>query len=273
MNKQTIIRRLKENGLIRAKKITLTPLKGGVSSDIYLVQDGASKFVVKQALPRLRVPDEWLADTSRNLVEQSFVRYASGFVPDAVLPIRAADPQEGFFIMDYLEGGFVTWKQQLLRGEFNEGTARRAAELIAAIHQHSWNDPEASRMCPSVTTVSPAATPCRTSIMSPPAGPVTTSRISTVWFGFTTNTAINAGVASILKDLHSLSIPLKPITRTFGVAGPTGGVFIGNGVRIDFASCEVDRQALSEVDHEQRFLRAMQTANRANTSFYRAATR
>src|SRR5437016_3693019 len=146
MNKQTIIRCLKENGLIRAKKIMLTPLKGGVSSDIYLVQDGASKFVVKQALPRLRVPDEWLADISRNLVEQSFVRYASGFVPDAVLPIRAADPQEGFFVMDYLEGGFVTWKQQLLRGEFSQRTARRAAELIATIHQHSWHDPEASRI-------------------------------------------------------------------------------------------------------------------------------
>ena len=146
MNQQAIIRCLKEQGLIRGRKISLTPLKGGVSSDIYLLEDGSSKFVVKQALPRLRVPDEWLADTSRNLVEQSFVRYARGFLPDAVLPVRAADPQEGFFIMDYLEGGFVTWKQQLLRGEFNERTARKAAELIATLHQRSWNDPEARRI-------------------------------------------------------------------------------------------------------------------------------
>ena len=38
------------------------PLAGGVSSDIWLVRAGASRFCVKQALGRLRVVAEWRAE-------------------------------------------------------------------------------------------------------------------------------------------------------------------------------------------------------------------
>ncbi len=42
-------------GLIRSGGAHLIPLTGGVSSEIYLVRDGAEEFVVKRALPQLKV--------------------------------------------------------------------------------------------------------------------------------------------------------------------------------------------------------------------------
>ena len=40
-------------------------LGGGVSNTVILVEAGREKFILKQALPQLRVRDEWLADRSR----------------------------------------------------------------------------------------------------------------------------------------------------------------------------------------------------------------
>ncbi len=40
------------------------------------------------------------------------------------------------------------------------------------------------------------------------------------------------------------------------------------GMQIDYTTCESDRVELSEINHQERFLRIMQAANRANVSFY-----
>ena len=50
------------DGAIRHRDAVLTPLSGGVSSDIYRVDDGDDTFVVKRALPKLRVQDDWFVD-------------------------------------------------------------------------------------------------------------------------------------------------------------------------------------------------------------------
>jgi len=57
---------LLERGVIRSPDATLTPLAGGVSSDIYRVDDGDRVFVVKRALPKLKVEADWHADVRRN---------------------------------------------------------------------------------------------------------------------------------------------------------------------------------------------------------------
>ena len=46
--------------------VRLSPLSGGVSSDIVKVEAGDRIFVVKRALAKLRVADDWQAPTSRN---------------------------------------------------------------------------------------------------------------------------------------------------------------------------------------------------------------
>jgi len=118
----------------------MTPLAGGVSSEIFLLEDNRRKLVIKQALPRLKVQDEWQADVSRNQVEQRFIRYAQKHVPQNILPLVLDEHENCFFVMEFLGDGFVTWKEQLLAGGFDLNVARVAAQLLATLHRVSWDD-------------------------------------------------------------------------------------------------------------------------------------
>src|SRR3569833_3288732 len=70
----------------------VTPLTGGVSSDIMLVEGRTRRFVVKRALPKLRVAADWQAPVERNLYEVAWMREAALAVPESVPAILADDP-------------------------------------------------------------------------------------------------------------------------------------------------------------------------------------
>lgn len=46
--------------------VVLTPLTGGVSSDIYRADCGSLTCAVKRALPKLKVAADWRAPVERN---------------------------------------------------------------------------------------------------------------------------------------------------------------------------------------------------------------
>lgn len=131
---------LRQDGVVRHPDATLTPLGGGVSSEIFRVDDAGDAFVVKRALPKLKVEDEWVADTSRNRYEQKYIEYVSGFLPQAVPLLRSHDANRGYFAMEYLGPEFTSWKQQLLRGEARMEHADLAATVLGRIHAHSAAD-------------------------------------------------------------------------------------------------------------------------------------
>jgi aminoglycoside phosphotransferase (APT) family kinase protein len=143
LNHETVIQALRNQRVLSPAQVRITPLAGGVSSEIYLLEDGNRKLVVKQALPKLKVQDEWKADISRNQVEQRFIRYAQAHVPENVLPVVLSGHEQSFFVMEFLGEGFVTWKEHLLAGGFDPNVARAAAKLLATIHKVSWDDPVA----------------------------------------------------------------------------------------------------------------------------------
>ena len=132
-------RQLIEHGTIRNEDATLTPLTGGVSSDIYRVEDGDRRFVVKRALPQLKVEDDWFADVSRNQFELAYLETVGEFLPDAVPKVLDSDPESGWFAMEFLEG-FANWKMLLLKGYCDPDQARAAARILGTIHRQTWND-------------------------------------------------------------------------------------------------------------------------------------
>lgn len=118
-------------------------LPGGVSSDVYRVEDAGRTFIVKRALPQLRVQQEWLADVSRNQFEQRYLQYVGAFLPHAVPRVLATG--DGYFVMEDLGPGFVNWKSQLLSGRGRPEDARVAGDILGQIHAHSYHDPVAAR--------------------------------------------------------------------------------------------------------------------------------
>ncbi len=139
---------LLQRKLIASREATIAPLTGGVSSDIVLVEDAAlpgpdKRFVLKMALPKLRVKDDWFADISRNRYEQDYIDYVGAFLPDAVPRILHRAPDHGFFTMEHLGGEFQNWKTMLLAGIHDIEHARKAGEILGRIHRQSWGDPVA----------------------------------------------------------------------------------------------------------------------------------
>lgn len=133
---------LRRDGVLRGADAKLTALTDGVSSEILRVEDGGDAFVVKRALAKLNVRDEWLADVDRNKYEQRYIEYVAGFLPDAVPAMRAGPEDRGYFAMELLGAEFVSWKRMLLRGDVQLGHAVKAAGILGAIHARSAGDAE-----------------------------------------------------------------------------------------------------------------------------------
>jgi len=131
-----ILAHLIQSGLA-AHDASLTPLPGGVSSDISLVESSQGTLVVKAALAKLRVKDDWFADLSRNRVEQDFFDYAAPVI-SAHVP-RILGRGEDWFAMEYL-GEMPNWKTKLLAGEIDLETAKLAGDVLGRLHAASWLD-------------------------------------------------------------------------------------------------------------------------------------
>jgi aminoglycoside phosphotransferase (APT) family kinase protein len=134
---------LRRMGLLNAgEPIRLTPLAGGVSSDISLVEAGGRRFCVKRALPRLKVAALWEAPVERNAAEAAYMRAVSGWLPHAVPRVLGEDAKAGWFAMDYLAPeDHPLWKTQLLAGIVDVDFAVAVGRDLAIIHARSATDP------------------------------------------------------------------------------------------------------------------------------------
>ncbi len=138
MDTDRVISVLREQGLLSEGSVKHTPLKGGVSSDIVYFSDGSNSYVVKQAVPKLRVEDDWYADIKRNSIEPDFIRFIQKHLPEAVAELLYIDNDHHLFVMEYLGADFQNWKEQMLEGRFDAATATKAAEILSEIHLRSW---------------------------------------------------------------------------------------------------------------------------------------
>ena len=142
MDSHELICRLQKTGRVRSPVATAVALAGGVSSEIWLVTDGSERFVVKRSLPKLKVRDDWFADTARNSVEYECLDYLHGIARGSVPRILFRDAEAGLFAMEFLDERFANWKAELLRAMAREEDAARAGKLMATIHAASWGDSE-----------------------------------------------------------------------------------------------------------------------------------
>jgi aminoglycoside phosphotransferase (APT) family kinase protein len=127
---------LERLGLVRAgEPVTLTALAGGVSSDIFKVETGGRIFVVKRALAKLRVTDDWQAPTSRNRHEADWLEVVARILPGAAPAVLARDDQAGLFAMEYFDPRlFPVWKERLRDGDVNLQLAAEVGRRLVAIH-------------------------------------------------------------------------------------------------------------------------------------------
>jgi len=137
---------LRRHGLMQpAESAKLTPLTGGVSSDLWQVSLPGRTLCVKGALAQLKVAHEWLAPVSRNRVEYEWLRFAGTVAPRQVPEVYAYDGQAGLFAMEFLAPeDYPVWKAQLLAGQIDPAAAHAVGDLVGRLHAASAKDPSSA---------------------------------------------------------------------------------------------------------------------------------
>jgi aminoglycoside phosphotransferase (APT) family kinase protein len=135
-----ILDALRRNGHVLDPHAHLAPLNGGVSSEVYLVEDSGRKFVVKRALPKLNVKDDWFADIGRNTSERDYIACVNQMMPGAVPQLYFSCPEKGYFGMEFLDESFTNWKDLLLAGDARIRHAELAGNILGEIHRRTAYD-------------------------------------------------------------------------------------------------------------------------------------
>ncbi|MBL9116819.1 MAG: aminoglycoside phosphotransferase family protein [Verrucomicrobiaceae bacterium] len=137
MSTDDYLSRLVSVGLLKpGETAAVQPLSGGVSSDIVRVTTTSVDLVIKAALPKLKVRDDWFADVGRNKVEQAYLEFAATIVPESVPQVIATG--EDWFAMEYLGNELRVWKSELMNGTWDVAIAEQAGEVLGRLHAASW---------------------------------------------------------------------------------------------------------------------------------------
>jgi aminoglycoside phosphotransferase (APT) family kinase protein len=112
-------------------------LTGGVSSIVIRVVTDQGAFVIKQALPRLRVAADWYSRPERSLIEARCGLILADLVPGFVPEIVAVVPDRSAFVMRSAPSGSETWKERLMRGDVSQTDADMVGRLLGRIHAAS----------------------------------------------------------------------------------------------------------------------------------------
>jgi len=114
-------------------------LGGGVSNWVILFDCGDG-VVVKGALARLRVRDEWLADPTRAVLEGRAMAALGARLPAGDLP-RVLFVDEACYLLGMSRAPMEAypWKEALLRGDVDLEVACGVGALLGRVHAATWH--------------------------------------------------------------------------------------------------------------------------------------
>lgn len=136
---------VKSRGVAAAGVNWARSLGGGVSNVVLAVGLGDRVVVVKQSLPRLRVPDEWTAKRERVLTEARALELEGSLTPGRVPGVIDVDPDRLAITIAHAQDGWTDWKARLLAGDADPGVAAELGRVLAVWHRATRDDPRVAR--------------------------------------------------------------------------------------------------------------------------------
>lgn len=112
-------------------------LPGGVSSIVVRLVSDSGAYVIKQALPQLRVEAPWFSRPERSAIEARAAAALFELVPGSVPEIVAMATDRNAFVMRSAPEGSVTWKHRLMAGDVSPDVAVTVGRLIGRVHAAS----------------------------------------------------------------------------------------------------------------------------------------
>lgn len=136
LNTRTVLPYLRRRGLLRdGEPAEVVPLGGGVSNVVLRIRTRRVDWVLKQALPRLRVRDVWKADVTRARREVACAALLNRLLrPKPCVETVFEDRSRNLFVIEHAPPGAEVWKARLLRGDIDLRVASRAGRLLGLMH-------------------------------------------------------------------------------------------------------------------------------------------
>src|SRR3954451_15425470 len=116
--------------------LRIRTLAGGVSNKTVLVERPSGEaWVLKQALPKLRVAVDWFSDVARIHREALGLRYLAELAPPGTItPLIFQDHEHHLLAMAAVPEPHENWKTVLLQGRGTPHQVRHFAMILAMIH-------------------------------------------------------------------------------------------------------------------------------------------
>src|SRR3954468_340166 len=130
---------LRDTGRVaREERPTIRTLAGGVSNKTVLVErPNGEAWVLKQALPKLRVKVDWFSDPARIHREALALRWLPKLAPaGTITPLVFEDPEHYLLAMAAVPQPHENWKAMLLTGRrLFPRHVRQFGRLLGTVHR------------------------------------------------------------------------------------------------------------------------------------------
>ena len=118
-------------------------LRGGVSNrTVWVARADGEDWVIKQALPKLRVKVDWFSDPERIQREAAGLRWLGKIIPGHVPELVFNDCARHILAMTAIPQPHENWKALLLNGGTDQRYAQSFGRLLAKIHGAAVQNPE-----------------------------------------------------------------------------------------------------------------------------------
>jgi aminoglycoside phosphotransferase (APT) family kinase protein len=138
LDEENIVAYLSSRGFASAEGTKVLQLGGGVSNVVLAVGEGPGSIVVKQALPRLRVADEWLAPRERALIEAEALDLVNQITPGAAPRVLDRDTERCALVVERAPLGWEDWKSLLLAGTIDPKVGARLGSVLSSWHNATF---------------------------------------------------------------------------------------------------------------------------------------
>lgn len=117
-------------------------LGGGISCTVVAVTGPGPGLVVKQALPKLKVADDWPSDLRRVTIEGRALALCDRLTPDVVPGLLRLDEEAHLVVLELAPADRRNWQQEIGEGRAHVETGRFAGTTLGIWHRETAARPE-----------------------------------------------------------------------------------------------------------------------------------
>jgi 5-methylthioribose kinase len=133
LTEKTVVGYLTRRGLIDSPAV-VEILTGGVSNVVLAIKTATQDYVMKQALPELKVAIRWEVDQRRAIVEANAMKLLHQITPESVPELVDFDPIEFTLTMTRLPRRATNWKVDMLEGIVHPSVGADLGIILAKWH-------------------------------------------------------------------------------------------------------------------------------------------